>query len=143
MLVFLDVLFREVIGLPLLWTSDITLGLFIWSVFLGAAIGFRKRLHFTVELIAFEDPGRQKILDLIACGLTFIFIILVFIYGISFAISGYKQYSMMLGFRRVYIYAAIPCSMLLMIVFAIEQFASTLANRASADNAESIEQDTA
>ncbi|WP_265518260.1 TRAP transporter small permease [Nitratireductor luteus] len=134
-LVFLDVVFREIIELPILWTVDIALALFVWSVFLGAAVGVRKNMHFTVELVAFRSQRAEMILQATAYILVLCFIVLVAFYGLNFALSGYKQYSMMLGYRRIYVYSAIPVSAAIMFVFALGNLADLIANPSRAQSA--------
>lgn len=135
LLVFLDVVFREIIGLPILWTVDIALALFVWSVFLGAALGVRRNMHFTVDIVAFRSQRAETTLQAIAYVLMLCFIVLVTFYGLNFALSGYKQYSMMLGYRRIYVYSAIPVSAAIMFVFALGNLADLIANPSRAQSA--------
>lgn len=47
----LQVFFRYVMNNPLGWTEELARYVFIWSIFLGAAISARDRRHIRVELL--------------------------------------------------------------------------------------------
>ncbi len=47
----LQVLTRNVLRIPMLWTSDVAQLLFAWLIFVGAAIGLRQGAHYDVDLL--------------------------------------------------------------------------------------------
>lgn len=119
---FLDVVFRQVIGQPLMWPSEWALIFFVWSVMLAAAVAAAARAHFVVEII--PDRG-DCFSDLVfylgaACSLLVAFIMLYF--GWRVAEAGMRQYSPMLGHRMVYTYAVFPLFGALLTLFTIEHF---------------------
>ena len=82
--VFFEVITRNVIKIPILWSTEVSIMTFIWAVYLGAAIAVRKRRHYVVEL--FPEQNYKKlnmILDIIAD---------VAIFGIIYVMifNGYK-----------------------------------------------------
>ena len=130
-LVSLDVASREIFNAPMFWTVDVVLGLFVWSVFLGAAVGVQQRAHFTVDIVRFQSRNAEFALQIITQMLMLFFIILVLIYGALFSISGYNQFSMMVGFRRVYVFSAIPVSAFFMLLFTVGNIINLIQNRST------------
>ena len=56
--VFLGVFSRYVIGSTFTWYDEIARLLFVWIVFLGAAVGVRRGAHFRLHLAGRPLPGR-------------------------------------------------------------------------------------
>src|SRR5258705_5200901 len=59
--VFLGVFSRYVIGRTFTWYDEIARLLFVWIVFLGAAVGVRRGAHFRLHLLVdrFPPPARR------------------------------------------------------------------------------------
>jgi C4-dicarboxylate transporter, DctQ subunit len=55
-IVFVDVIYRQALGAPLLWPSEISVSLFVWSVMLGAAVCSRRKAHLVVEILPSLSP---------------------------------------------------------------------------------------
>ena len=49
--VALQVLARDILEAPMIWTGDVAQLLFTWLIFLGAAAGLRLGSHYTVDLL--------------------------------------------------------------------------------------------
>ncbi|MDJ0933019.1 TRAP transporter small permease subunit [Breoghania sp.] len=47
----LQVLARDLLHAPMIWTGDVAQLLFTWLIFLGAAAGLRVGAHYTVDLL--------------------------------------------------------------------------------------------
>jgi len=78
--VFLQVLTRFVIQIPLAWTEEVSRYFFIWMVFLGSAVGIRKGLHYQIFFLldglgAKTKKNILKGVDIIV--LLFFFLVLV------------------------------------------------------------------
>ena len=106
--IFVDVVFRQVLGQPLMWPSEWALIFFVWSVMLAAAVAAAARAHFVVEII---PDRRDRFSDAVfyfgaICSLLVAFIMVYF--GWRVAEAGMRQYSPMLGYRMVYTYAVFP-----------------------------------
>ena len=56
-LVFLQVLFRYWLQLPLDWGEEVSRYLFIWSAMLGAAIAAKRRAHFGIDFLVTALPS--------------------------------------------------------------------------------------
>jgi TRAP-type C4-dicarboxylate transport system permease small subunit len=100
------------------WTFELATYLFVFSVFLGSAVGFWDRSHLSVFVPAGSGlPARlhRLCIDLIClaiCGVLVHF-------GYKYAMAGIGRLSPSMGFRMVYIYAALPVSFLLSAVFIV------------------------
>jgi TRAP-type C4-dicarboxylate transport system permease small subunit len=55
-LAFAQVIFRYVVGQPLVWSEEIIRYALIWTVFLGAGVGVRKGMLASVEIVAQLAP---------------------------------------------------------------------------------------
>jgi TRAP-type C4-dicarboxylate transport system permease small subunit len=119
-LVFMQVIFRYWLHLPLDWGEEVSRYLFIWAAMLGAAIAMRRQAHFGIDsLVAVLPPimrmGIALIVNLCICALTS----LVAVQGTRLAIINLLQISPTLAIPMALPYAAIPVSALLMLICAI------------------------
>jgi TRAP-type C4-dicarboxylate transport system permease small subunit len=117
-LVFLQVLFRYWLQLPLDWGEEVSRYLFIWSAMLGAAIGTKRRAHFGIDFAvkALPLPVQTAIavsVNLCICGLMG----LVAVQGTKLALSNLSQISPTLAIPMAVPYAAIPACALLMLAY--------------------------
>lgn len=54
--VALQVIARNILKLPMIWTSDMALLLFTWLIFVGAATGLRRGAHYVVDFLPMHRP---------------------------------------------------------------------------------------
>ena len=60
-LLFLQVLFRFVLNLPLAWVEEISLYSMVWLCYFGSSLAIKKRAHLKVEIITvFLNPKMKK-----------------------------------------------------------------------------------
>lgn len=119
-IVFMQVIMRNYFKIPVLWAQDAALACFLWSVFLGAAIGLRRRRHYIVELFPDRFIRTNKVLDLFADLIILIIIYIFIVNGFRFAQMGLTRISTSLGIPQVYFFASIPVSGVAMLLFNIE-----------------------
>jgi C4-dicarboxylate transporter DctQ subunit len=82
---FTNVVARYAFDASLVWATEMTIFLFLWSVFFGAAYCFKKDAHIAVTVILDIVPSRAaKIMLLISHLITFIFLIAVSYYGYEY-----------------------------------------------------------
>ncbi len=63
-LLFLQVLFRFVLNLPLAWVEEISLYSMVWLCYFGGSLAIKKREHLKMEIITnFLKPKAKKICD--------------------------------------------------------------------------------
>ena len=74
----------RIIGIAVIWTEDITMYSFIWSVFLGASAMIYPERHFAFTSLNehIKSPLSKAILHLCIMCLMFIFMVLLLKYGI-------------------------------------------------------------
>jgi TRAP-type C4-dicarboxylate transport system permease small subunit len=119
--VFLDVLTRTT-GTPILWLQEVTLGAFVWGVFIGGAAAVRRNEHFLLARIARSlGGGRRLVLETISHLILLAVAIFLAVYGFAFALLGLGLYSQPSGTPLALTTAAIPVSGVLIALFTIER----------------------
>lgn len=120
---FLTVVFRYFLQMPLGWTEELSRMLFMWVVFLGSAVCAGQERHAKFELFVKNlKPKSQLILD-VAGSLLILFITIVFIY------KGFQAYKL-ISFERFVIldipyasaYLALPTGMILIFIYYCHHF---------------------
>ncbi len=82
---FVNVVARYVFDASLTWASELTIFLFLWSVFFGAAYCFKKDAHIAVTVVLDNVPSRiAKTMLIISHTVTFVFLTAVAYYGIIY-----------------------------------------------------------
>jgi len=107
--VWLGVLVRYVIPLPLTFTEELARYLMIWMALLAVSSAIVYREHIGVELIfkRFPEGMRRWVavgFDLIA----FAFFFVLFWYGIEFAERGFKRVTMIYAIPKGYPFLGVP-----------------------------------
>jgi TRAP-type C4-dicarboxylate transport system permease small subunit len=123
-LLFLQVASRSINISSFLWTGEAALWIFVWMVFLGAAVLFHKKEHIIVDIIEYFLPGKtkekiQKLLAKIIRVTCWVFLVIIFYYSIIFTISVANQYAVSFQLSRLYVSAALPVSIVIMFTFEI------------------------
>ena len=107
--VWLGVVARYLIPLPLTFTEELARYLMIWMALLAVSSGIAHREHIGVEFIfgRFPAPVRRWLavcFDVIA----FVFFFVLFFYGIGFAEKGFSRYTMIYGLPKGYPFLGVP-----------------------------------
>lgn len=118
--ILFQVVARNFIAMSFVWTDEIAMFCFIWSVFLGAAIGYRHGLHYVVEVFPETWIRTNRVLALIALVLGFPLIWVLAVNGWDYAQMGWRRYSFSLGFPLFYQNVAVALSGAVMILFTLE-----------------------
>src|SRR3954453_6001519 len=117
------------IGRPWLWLQEVTSTLFIYAIFIGAAVATRRNDHLYLTAISESLHGRARLMVEI--------IIRVVVLGVAFCLIwfGYINYLRGFGSFRLpsgtpiaSLYAAIPLSGVLIGLFTIEQLVNGITN---------------
>jgi len=121
-LVFMQVLFRYWLHLPLDWGEEVSRYLFIWAVMLGAAVAMKRRSHFGIDLLVKVLPSSVQRyvaigINLCICAL----MILVVVQGTKLTIINFSQISPTLAIPMGVPYAAIPVSAVLMLISTVSE----------------------
>ncbi len=111
---FTNVVARYAFDASLVWATELTIFLFLWSVFFGAAYCFKKNAHIAVTVIVDIVPSKiAKIMLVTSSFISFIFLITISYYGYQYTllIQELEEKSIDLwDLPMEYVYAVIPIS---------------------------------
>lgn len=121
--VFLQVIFRFVLGSPLAWTEEVARYSLIWLTFLGAAYAMSLKAHIGMEFFVnlFRTPGK-KALYILASIASLMFFLLMVVEGYNLAMQGMAQSSPVLRIPMGAIYMIIPISGAVLIINMAARF---------------------
>ncbi|HZK86288.1 MAG TPA: TRAP transporter small permease [Desulfosporosinus sp.] len=116
---FLQVIFRYVLNSSLSWSEELCRYLFVWTVFLGSAVGVFQSKHVSVDIMEKIVPDKIKpyyfLLIHVIVGLFSLFLGYV---GLQMAMKSMTQTSPAMQIPLGYIYLAIPIGCSLMFINA-------------------------
>lgn len=130
---FAQVLFRFVFESPLSWSEELIRYVFVWSVFLTAAIAFRLDLHIEVDFLTTWYPPRlRRAMARVAWGCVVLFVAVLFVLGtrLVLAPSVRLQKSPAMEIPMAVPYAAVPVGAALMMVNVLRAARRTWRGRA-------------
>ncbi|SFM19074.1 TRAP transporter small permease [Salibacterium qingdaonense] len=111
-----QVYWRYVLDSSLAWSEELSRFLFIWIIFLGSEIAFRKNAHIAVDSLFESLKGKPKIfLSILIDLIIVLFAVIVLISGIKLFQSTTDDISTGLNLPMSYVYLSIPVSMGLII----------------------------
>lgn len=108
-LTLLQVVNRYLLGLPMFWTEELVLLLFVWSVMLGVPVALWHREEIVVDIVSFAAgsvPERTRRLAVDLCSIAFLAALVWS--GLQFVERGGISRSPALGLPRSVFYASIP-----------------------------------
>ncbi|MBN9671969.1 TRAP transporter small permease [Roseibium aggregatum] len=118
------VVFRYVIESSLAFPDELIRYLFIWMIFLGSAIAFRRNMHAAIGILVAHLPPVLKrsalILATLACVL---FFAVLFRSGLLLTLRVQAQISPALEVSMAWVYGAIPAGMAFLLIYAAELLA--------------------
>ncbi len=125
--VLLQVILRYAIKVSFPATEEIASISFIYTIFLGAAVGMKRMEHLNIDFLIKRAPvGLRKGLDLGILAGTGLFLAFVVKEGIVFVIDSYGQTTTYLNMPISYSYAAIPGSAVIMVYYLMKRAWSLL-----------------
>ena len=128
--VFLQVLFRYAIRTSFPAIEEIVSISFIYTIFLGAAVGMKRMEHLEIDVLLKRVPvGLKKVFNLIVAAGIAVFLIFVVKEGIIFVVDSYGQTTTYLNMPISYSYAAIPGSALIMLYYLLKHARTLLSSR--------------
>ncbi|MDQ0313623.1 TRAP transporter small permease [Amorphus orientalis] len=127
--VALQVLARNVLGVPMIWTGDVAQLLFTWLIFVGAAVGLRSGVHYVVDLLPDNRPWMKAAADWLSllAGVAVAYMLLR--YGWMLAEVRSTGTVQSLGISRFWMFLPLPASGALMLVFLAEMLQSLVTGR--------------
>lgn len=117
-----QVVSRYLLGDPSSWTEELARFVLIWIGLLGGAHAYRRRLHLGLDLLAARLGGRARVLQTVVIhGVVAVFAVAVLMIGgvALMRLAGeLGQASPALGWPMAAVYAALPVSGALLVLFA-------------------------
>ncbi|MBV9555881.1 MAG: TRAP transporter small permease [Pseudolabrys sp.] len=119
----------RLLGSPWLWLQEVTSTLFIYGIFVGAALATRRNDHLYLTAFAEAMTGQARTIAEMA--------IRIIVLGVSFALIYYGYINFLRGFGSfrlpsntpiASLYAAIPICGVLTALFTVEQIVNGLKN---------------
>lgn len=112
--VWLGVLVRYAIPLPLTFTEELARYLMIWMALLAVSSGIAHREHIGVEFVFGRLPAPiRRWLALSFDALAFVFFAALFFYGIGFAVKGFSRLTMIYAMPKGYPFMGVPLAALM------------------------------
>ena len=119
--VLVDVVTR-IVGLPVVWLQEVTLGAFVWGVFIGGAVAVRRNEHFLLARIAQSLSGRKRlVIETINHLVVLAVALFLACFGLVFCLQGLGIFSQPSGTPLAVITVSIPISGVLIALFTIER----------------------
>lgn len=136
-----DIVTRTV-GHPWLWLQEVTSTLFIYAIFIGAAVATRRNDHLYLTALSEAMHGTPRlivevVIRLVVLGVAFCLIR----YGYENYVRGFGSFRLPSGTPIASLYAMIPLSGGLIALFTVEQLINGISN--GFDHPEPPEDDTA
>jgi TRAP-type C4-dicarboxylate transport system permease small subunit len=126
--VICDIVTRT-IGHPWLWLQEVTSTLFIYAIFIGAAVATRRNDHLYLTAISEALHGTPRLLVEILIRLIVLGVAVCLIYfGYINYIRGFGSFRLPSGTPIASLYAAIPFAGLLIALFTVEQLVNGIRN---------------
>jgi len=116
---FAQVLFRFVFASPLSWSEELVRYVFVWSVFLTAAIAFNLNSNIVIDFLTCWYPPRlQRVVALLSWACVIVGVSILFVLGMQLvqAPSVRFQKSPAMEIPMTVPYAAIPVGCVLMMI---------------------------
>ena len=129
------------IGHPWLWLQEVTSTLFVYAIFIGAAVATRRNDHLYLTAIAEAMHGAPRMIVEIAIRIVVLGVAVCLIrYGYQNYLRGFGSFRLPSGTPIASLYAIIPLSGALIALFTIEQLVNGVRN--GFDHPEPVEDDT-
>ena len=128
--VFLGVFSRYVLRSTFTWYDEIARLLFVWMVFLGAAVGVRQAGHFRLHLVIDRfHRSLRRAADLLG-------VLAIMLFGAVLVQQGWKlvelgqfQQTPVMGLSKRYVYASMPVGGILIILYSLPHLWRALSGR--------------
>ena len=118
--VFLGVFSRYVMARTFTWYDEIARLLFVWIVFLGAAVGVRRSAHFRLHLLVDRfPPGLRRVAHVVGVLVVMGFGLLLIQQGWKLVELGQFQRTPVMGLSKQYVYLSVPAGGILIILYSL------------------------
>lgn len=125
--VFLQVVTRFILKVPMPWTEEVTRILFVYIVFLGAGLGMRSRGHVNVDFLVSKASGRLRLIwDSLVDIIVGVLLVAWVVLGLQFVFRSVDQVTPYLRLPISIMYFSIPLSAAIMLYYLIQDFVRRL-----------------
>ena len=132
-----QVFFRYVLNYPLGWTEEMARHLFIWGIFLGAAVVARSRDHVAVELFHGYLPLRgRKAIRVFNDVCILVFLAVIIRPALNYATYAFRLKAIATEIPMFFVYVSVPVSCALIIVHTLHNIYRDLIQDGSASSEE-------
>ncbi|NLC65497.1 MAG: TRAP transporter small permease [Clostridium sp.] len=129
-IVIANVFLRYVMNTGIWWTEEVVTGLFVWSVFLGSAAGYKRHKHIGVDFLLQKLPdGMQKIVTILVDTILIVINGYLTYLSIIYVSNSYMKPTAVLGISSVWISSSLLISFFLMTVYSIIFLVKTLQDK--------------
>lgn len=113
----IQIIFRYLFNMPLTWPEEVARYLFIWVVFLGAAVAFKSKAHLGMDFAVAKLPQKVRKITNHAVEVLILGFFLLILYIAPEVIDVTRfQRSSVIHIQMCWIYLAFPVASLLMIL---------------------------
>jgi TRAP-type C4-dicarboxylate transport system permease small subunit len=117
------------IGHPWLWLQEVTSTLFIYAIFIGAAVATRRNDHLYLTAISESMHGASRLIVEIVLRVVVLSVAVCLIwYGYLNYLRGFGSFRLPSGTPIASLYAIIPLSGVLIALFTVEQLVNGIVN---------------
>jgi TRAP-type C4-dicarboxylate transport system permease small subunit len=132
--VFLQVLFRYVLHLPLFWTEEFARYCLVWASLLGAAIALKRGEHIAVTFLLDTFPKKAASASTMVAQVSVILILTVMVWGgIKLVLVTSAQISPALRISMAIPYLALPVGAVIMLFHVVSSLMQRM-GRTSGEN---------
>lgn len=119
-LVVINVFLRYFMDTGLYWSEEVATGCFVWSVFIGAAAAYKRRMHIGVDLLVSKLP--KSLRNLVTLLVDMLLILLngyITYLSVIYVSMSYIKPTPVLGISSIYISLALVVSFIIMTIYSI------------------------
>lgn len=116
------VIWRYALNAPIAWIEQVSNMLFIWMIFVGAAILYRQMLHIAVDFaLAWLPAAFRPIYFWVVEALNMLFVVLLFVSSLKLSIDVLPNQTGALDITPAWYYFSAPVASAMMILYFVEK----------------------
>ncbi|KUK86352.1 MAG: C4-dicarboxylate transport system (Permease small protein) [candidate division TA06 bacterium 34_109] len=105
------------------WAGEMSVWVFIWITYLGAALLYKRKNLIIVKLLDFILPEKiKKVLEIFVDVIVALFLAVIFYYSIPVVKAYSNQYATSVYISRSLMFLSLPISFTLIFLFMIDNF---------------------
>ncbi len=117
----LQIIFRQIIGIPLVWSEELSTFLYVYVGMMGIVIGVKHTQHVAIDIIYTRFSGITKqIVDTFLSIVVVLMLIAIIYIGVVVTKNKASLQILTLGISSAYMYVALPIGASLMLIRFLE-----------------------